>query len=663
MSDAATPGRPAGDRTGVRGGDQASERSATLHRLLALLALFMGLGAGVRAVLAAFTHWHYLSAGYPLLLLDEVRRAFLEGLLLGGLFVFLFLALELLVHRLVGGLRSSGRLSATLLRFGLTGLALAPVFAYIGYQANRTWGIKPSEALSAYGLKKNLLMLAVMVVVWLLASAYLPRRDRLSGSAKTRSAGTWASPAVKGLAALALLALALQGGLWLAFRGPAEGTPKTPVIVLLVDALRADHLGSYGYGRDTSPAIDSLAADGVLFSQAIAPSTFTKTSIASLFTGRYPFQHGVYQGSSRENPETFTSDLLSGDETTLAELLQSRGYLTTAWVQNSHLRDFMGFGQGFDAYYDQFGGIERIHRRVLPWLSGPGRRYGFFAYLHYIDLHDPYLPEPPYDRLFATGDPDVYADVDLSQWGAYLAALRAGEISLTPEEMAELEGLYDGLIRHVDDQVARLLDRLRREGLYDKSLIILTSDHGDAFGEHGIISHSAAPYEELVHVPLIVKLPGQSAAGTVVARQVSLVDVLPTVAEVVGKELSERRPLAGCSLLALIPGAARAAAAGPRRPGCDRVVVEIAEDGAYPAIALRTEAWKYIHNEKRDDELYDLRADPGETVNLITARPELAADFRAQVEQILEARKLLQVEQLQLDDRTIQELKALGYVD
>jgi len=638
-----------------------------MKRLLAFLALALALGTGAEALVAAVIHRHYLREGFPLLFINEIRRGVLEGVALGLLFVLLLTGLESLVRRGLAGRGSApGGLTLRLIHLGVAGLALAPIYAWIGYGANRTWGLRPGELLTSYGLKKNLTMLALMVVVWLLAGWLLPRWSRSpwsrspwsraspSGPGPTESSGK-APAAVLGF--IVLLVVGLQVGVMSAFRSRAPGTPETPVLILLVDALRADHLGSYGYGRPTSPAIDSLAADGIRFSQAISPSTFTKTSIASLFTGRYAFQHGVYQGSSRENPETITSDLLGAEETTLAELLQPRGYLTVAWIQNSHLRRFMGFAQGFDAYYDQFGGIRRIHRRVLPWLGGPGRHYGFFAYLHYIDLHDPYEPPPPYDRLFAHGR-DAYADIDLSQWGTYLAAVRRGEVKVSAEELTELEGLYDGLIRYIDDEIARLIARLKEVDLYDRSLIVVTADHGDAFGEHGFISHSAAPYDELVRVPLIIKLPGQEHRGGVVDRQVSLVDILPTVAEVVGKELSPKRPLAGCSLMPLIRGEV-----GERKAACQRAVVEIAEDDAWPTVAIRTEEWKYIDGELRGEELYHLPSDPGERINRLADEPEVAAEFRRQADEILAARKLLKAERLELDERTIQELKALGYVD
>jgi arylsulfatase A-like enzyme len=439
---------------------------------------------------------------------------------------------------------------------------------------------------------------------------------------------------------------------------------------LLIDALRADHLSSYGYRRQTTPAIDALARDGVLFRQAIAQSTFTKSSIATLFTGRYPFQHGVYWGSLELASGAVISDVLPEEEICLAEELRERGYLTAAWVQNSHLRQVMGFGQGFVSYRDSQGSIERIHRKVRPWLRGAARRYPFFAYLHYIDLHDPYRPPPPYDTLF--GDPgDVYGGVDLDEWGAFLAAVREGKRRLSAAEVAGLEALYDGQLRHIDDEIGRLFAELRALGLYDRSLIVVTADHGDGFMEHGFISHSTTPYEELVRVPLVVKLPGGRFAGTVVERQVRLADVMPTILDAVGARRWPR--LAGCSLLPLIAegewfeprsGEPRSGEpdAGDLEGDCDLAVIEIAEEGAYPVVAIRRGGWKYIHHQKRPDELYDLARDPGERVNRLPEGGEAAAELERLALEVV-ARRPDAADRVELDEQAKRELKALGYLE
>lgn len=595
----------------------------------------VGLGLGLA------TGWSFLTAGFPLLLLDAVRRELTTALVAATAFLLLFVLLEGALGRRLGA-----RPAALLAAFG----AGAPLVAAAGWRLNRSLGIRPAELFTSGALGPNLLLVAgagagLALVGW--------GFHRLRGDA--RGPGRGAVYAVLGAA------LVLHGGLFAAFRtGEPSGPARPDVLVLLVDALRADHLSAVGYGRDTTPAMDSLAADGVLFEQAVAPSTFTKSSIASLFTGRYPYQHGVYWGSL-ERDGAVISDLLAPSETTLAEVLRDHGYLTAAWVQNSHLRDVMGFAQGFVDYRDQQGGIARIHRLFAPFLRGPARRYPVFAYLHYIDLHDPYRPEPPYDTRYGTFS-DVYAGIDFDEWGAWLKAVREGDVVLSEADVEQLRAYYDGQLRYIDDQIGRMLEEVKAQGLYEDSLIVLTSDHGDAFYEHGAVSHSTTPYDELLRVPLILKLPGGRFAGTVVGEQVRLVDLFPTILAAAGiQDAPGDRP--GCALQSLI----RATAAGEeieRDPACEVAVVEIAQDPEqYPTVAIRTGGWKYIHFETEPDELYDLARDPGEQDDRIDRDPEDAERLRRLALEVVAARNRDPAEQMELDDATIRELKALGYLD
>ena len=209
----------------------------------------------------------------------------------------------------------------------------------------------------------------------------------------------------------------------------------------------------------------------------------------------------------------------------------------------------------------------------------------------------------------------------------------------------------------MDDRIALLFEELRRRGRYESTLIVLTSDHGDAFLEHGFISHSTTPYDELVRVPLIVKLPGNRHAGTEVADQVRLVDVMPTLLDLLGLPVPPE--VAGCSLQPLWAGGP----AAERQPGCEEAVIEIAEEGAYPVVAVRAGGFKYIHHEHADDELYDLSSDPAETRNLIGAGLPGAERLRERALEVVAARQTLSGERIELDEKTIRDLKALGYLD
>ncbi len=597
-------------------------------------------------------------AGFPALLAASVLPLAVEGLLLASLFLVLAK-----LWSAVMGTRATRFWGS---HFGAA-LALAPVVAWLGYRLNRELGVRPAEIFKPYALWPNLALVSAAAVALLLAAYRVRTADRRTPAAQRGGrALRWSYAPLIVAGGLALVTAA-------AFR-PGQDKARLDVFVLLVDALRADELGAYGYPRATTPAIDAFAADGILFEQAVSASTFTKSSIASLFTGRYPYQHGVYWGSHREDPndpDSVTADLLSAEETTLAEALRGHGYLTAAWVQNSHLRGEMGFAQGFVDYQDQQGNIERINRRFGRWLGRAGRRYPFFAYLHYIDLHDPYRPSPPYDTMFGgAADLGFYEDIDLAQWGSFLHEVRSGERTLTSAQIAQLRSYYDGQLRAIDGQIGRLFEKLKREGRYDSSLIVVTSDHGDGFGEHGFISHSTVPYEELVRVPLIIKLPDNRSAGRRIGQQVRLIDLLPTILDLTGVKAPTdgggRADLAGCSLVPMI----RLGSRPPEMAHCGEAVVEIAQEGAYPVVAARSERFKYIHHQHRGDELYDLAHDPGELENLLAAGGQAAVPLSGEplkLERLalaaVELRGVRKAERVELDAETIRELKALGYLD
>jgi arylsulfatase A-like enzyme len=613
-------------------------RLALPRPLLEALCLGVLAGAAAGVVVGAVGARDYLAAGFLLPFLELVRQGLYRGLAGGIVLALAWLGLrQLLVRRRVARI-PAGALAAA--------LVAAPAGLLLAYHFNRSRGLHPRDLLEPFGLLPNLQLLAFFLLVAAVATGGLEvwARRRLARPGR---------PPWRSTVTVLVLALALSLGLGALARPAAGHQGGHHVLVLLVDALRADHLGVAGYERPTTPNIDALAADGVLFTQAVAPSTFTKSTIASLFTGRNVHQHGVYWGNLTDSEGRVTSDRLEEEEETLAELFRDNGFLTAAFVQNSHLRSWMGFAQGFLDYRDQQGDIERIHRAFLRWLQA-ARHARFFAYLHYIDLHDPYRPPPPWSTMFGTYS-DVYRGVDFREWGAYLEAVRQGEITLSPEDVEQLRAYYDGELRRIDEEIGEMLRALQRRGLYDRTLIVLTSDHGDGFMEHGFISHSTTPYEELVRVPLILKMPESRWAGTVVDRQVRLVDLYPTLRDLLGLS-GGNDEIAGCSLLPVLRGADT-----PRGEACDIAIIEIAEEGWEPTVAVRTERYKYILG-RGLEELYDLVEDPGELHDLAPlGGPRLEA-FRQIASDVAAAREGREVEQIELDEQTIRELRALGYI-
>jgi arylsulfatase A-like enzyme len=419
------------------------------------------------------------------------------------------------------------------------------------------------------------------------------------------------------------------------------------VIIILIDALRADRLSCYGNSRKTSPNIDEFAKDSALFTEAISQSTFTKTSIASLFTALYPHEHGVYEGNTKDSQGNITSDVFSEKETTLAEVLLQDEFITTAWVNNPHLRSYMGFAQGFVDYDEP---ARDIKRKFISWISGIEKRHKFFAYIHDLDLHDPYRPKPPYDTMYGVYS-DVYSGVDFENWDNFREEVRQGKRRLGKKDVDQLLAYYDGQLTYVDSKIGLILDELKKRGLYDKTLIVLTGDHGDGFVEHGFISHSNIPYDELIRVPLIIKFPKSLHAGKVVNSQVRLIDVMPTIFDFLRIKVESK--LSGFSLLNYLD---------ENRNKKKKRFPKYAISEYYDISSIRTERYKYIDYPDKKDEIFDLIADPKEQNNIIEEMPDMAEEFHKMALGVANKRKKTDAGKAVLDKKTVEELKALGYI-
>jgi arylsulfatase A-like enzyme len=304
---------------------------------------------------------------------------------------------------------------------------------------------------------------------------------------------------------------------------PSPPSPPPNVLVISVDTLRPDHLACYGYSRATAPSIDRLAAQGVLFENAYATGPATIESHASLFTGRFPYQHGAFTGAWSPLPD---------EEVTLAELLGEHGYRTLGMASSLRFEPDSGFQQGFQDY-----GVTRrpknecsriVTDRALDWI-GQDEAQPFFAFLHYFGPHEPYGPPEPYRSHWQTAPTASPGDAE-----TYMREYRFPGREMPAEALAHLEALYDAEILFLDSELTRLLDALDQRGLASRTLVILLSDHGEEFKEHGGLSHAQSLHEELLRIPLLVRWPGRIPAGRRVTRSVQLVDVLPTVLDLVG---------------------------------------------------------------------------------------------------------------------------------
>ncbi len=302
------------------------------------------------------------------------------------------------------------------------------------------------------------------------------------------------------------------------------------LLVISIDTLRADHLKCYGYNQDTSPHLDRLAKEGVLFENLTSASSWTVPSHMSMFTSLYPSVHGV---------QTARSALGEGVPT-LAQCLAQSGYATAAFVMGTMLNHQYGFNRGFQ-FYDDFTvkmkvgvplNVDRgnvftnpvITNLATKWLKKHSRE-NFFLFLHYWDCHSDYIAPPPFNSQF---DPD-YKGIENGR-DIFRRAMRDDILArISIRDLAHMEALYDGSIAYTDEHVGKILGLLQDLGLSEKTLVIVLSDHGEAFLEHGLIYHGNSLYEEELHAPLIMRLPGVIPAGKRVAGNVSHVDLMPTV--------------------------------------------------------------------------------------------------------------------------------------
>ncbi len=346
------------------------------------------------------------------------------------------------------------------------------------------------------------------------------RGSARTGTERDARAGGWSAGRIGGVAAV-VVTLAGLAVLLVQSRGPS---PPPDIVLLVVDTLRADHLGCLGYPRDTSPNVDRLAADGVLFTNAISQAPWTLPSVASLLTSQYPSVLGI-----RGAPTVIRPGFRF-----LAHELKEQGYQTHGIVSHDMVSSRLGFAAGFDVYDESHvlghsgSSAAAVTDSAVAFLKRDHDR-PFFLFVHYFDPHYDYLLHEQYDYF-----PD-YAGSIAS--GESILSLWAKRHAMSAADIAYLNALYDSEVAFTDQHIGRLLDTLRGAGLYDDALIVLTADHGEELMERGWIGHTITLFQELIRVPLMVKLPGGSAG--VVEAPVGLVDVMPTILRSAGLVVPE----------------------------------------------------------------------------------------------------------------------------
>jgi arylsulfatase A-like enzyme len=381
------------------------------------------------------------------------------------------------------------------------------------------------------------------------------------------------------------------------------------LVLVVIDTLRADHLGTYGHDSPTSPRIDELAEQSLVFDCMYSQAPWTKPSIASLFTSLQPSQHRVV--------EEGTDNQLSESLITLAEVLSEAGYRTCGVSQNPHIQSTTGFAQGFGEFIGLSGqesGANSMFEAGRDFLDQESEE-PFFLYLHFLDPHGPYAPPPKLREKFVGNLETTKRRVASGRVGMMLD----GEVMLQEfgkGDLAYLEALYDAEIRWVDNAVGRLLDHMEAKGLDENTVVILTADHGEEFLDHGTVKHGYHVYEESVHVPLIIRMP-DGRVGRDSTTLVQHIDLMPTALELLSLEGPSE--LQGRSLGAALEGEG----GGPRE-----VVLTGSSWRGIERFAVRRGEWKLVcHVDESRTELFHLGDDPGEQSDVAAEHPGLVQEL------------------------------------
>jgi arylsulfatase A-like enzyme len=483
-----------------------------------------------------------------------------------------------------------------------------------------------------------------------LTMAFRPRLEAVYGVARRTT--PW----------LAALIPLVGGGLhaWRAFSErralanlPPAAAGAQNVIVITLDAVRAANLSTYGYSRRTTPELDSFAQRGAVFERAMAAAPWTLPSHASMFTGRW--HHELSADYTTPLDPTFP---------TLAGFLTSKGYATGGFVANLRYCGYeTGLNRGFIRYRDypvSLGQLlssskilrtgldnfrlrrwirndqhlvrksaETVNQEVLAWVARAGSR-PFFIFANYFDAHEPYLPPPPWDRSFGPGRSlGRYSPLHRWLWEPSL-----GHANMGPAEQQEELDAYDGALAHLDHQLGQLFRELERRGVLERTLVVITSDHGEEFGEHGVYEHGYSLFRPVVQVPLVVSLPGVVPHGMRVSQPVTLRDLAVTIAE-----------LLGVGAVAPFPGSSLAAYWREGAPARDDefIVSEVhrvtgqpdwfpVSQGDLRSVTYR--GWRYIRRSDGAEQLFDFDHDPWERNDLAGAAAygPMRAQYRALID-------------------------------
>ncbi len=452
------------------------------------------------------------------------------------------------------------------------------------------------------------------------------------------------------------------------------------IILIVLDTVRADRLSCYGYHRKTSPCLDKIAAEGVLYEQAITPANWTLPSHVSMFTGLFPSKHGAHRAHQRLDTQYMT----------LAELLTKAGYRTAGFSSIDWLEEKTGANRGFSEYYGRAfrqsqlrntSGSKRVNdkrsneisQEVQEWLKNRNNDTPFFLFVNLFDAHNPYNPPEPHRSLFLhEGDSGRIPQLN---WD--ITKYYAGAARMDNKDFSLMSNLYDGGVHYVDSVAGELVEFFRDQGILDESILFITSDHGENIGDHGHWGHRYCLYDSLIRVPLIIRYPGIFEGGKRPDNYVQTVDIYPTVMDLLSIDREDVcKELQGETLFPSALGSRkREFTLSEFMPKPDLRYYDgypefDASVFAYGLTAIRYNGYKLIWSSTGRHELYDLTSDPGEARNVYSDWPDKVSElsqFLKQWQMSFEASGQVQSYSLQSDPEVDEDiknkLKALGYVE
>ena len=409
---------------------------------------------------------------------------------------------------------------------------------------------------------------------------------------------------------------------------------RPDILVIILDAARGRQFGFAGYSRDTTPHLDQLAAESMVFTQAYSECSTTSCSIPNLISG-VPFLNVGTVFKGRQIPD---------EVTTLAEYLKPLGYRTAGLSGNPNNSPARNSHQGFDSFKKIWGAHGQSVQAIEIIESQPADE-PLFLQLHYLPPHPPYRPAPQFD-LFS--DPDYEGPVEAKM---RLRPYSLGRKTLTPKDVVQLMALYDGNLRMADHAIGEVLTAMKETGRWENTMVLMTSDHGEAFEEHGVFSHNSTVFEEMIHVPFILRLPGGATIeGVDLESPVALADVVPTLLARLG--LPPAPEVWGTDLLS-------------HRPS--RYLFHRTHEPRNAALAVRSDRWKAIvRSDRQEPMLFDMKADPEERINLAFERPLLLAGLTLRLREFIvdwEKRVPQPQEDVELSAEDEKMLRSLGYVE